>query len=108
MRPHPTHMMSPKEGTWYGRSSEEQGSCCNAEASFGKRSLYLARRARFLQELGRRGKVIVVSISTDDNTADIMTKKLSNKLFKRHRHALLGLGRRRPTVGALTRSVRFR
>ena len=76
------------------------------EGSF-KRSLYLARRVKFLQHLGRRGVVKVRKIGTDDNVADILTKILTVKKFKSLRHKMLNV-HLRPAVASLSRSARFR
>jgi hypothetical protein len=36
------------------------------------------------------GQIMILPISTDDQTADILTKPLSRELFERHRKVLLG------------------
>ena len=77
-----------------------------SQASF-KRSLYLARRVRYLQDLARRGKLKLVKVGTDDNVSDILTKILTKKQFVKHRHCLLGLARR-PLLSAITRERKVR
>jgi hypothetical protein len=38
----------------------------------------------------RKGHIMILPISTDDQTADILMKPLSRELFERHRKVLLG------------------
>ena len=75
------------------------------QASF-KRSLYLARRARFVQEhCGSAGTLRIVKVDGEENVADILTKVLLRKVFLRHRHNLMNL-RGKPSVSAVTRALR--
>ena len=76
------------------------------EGSF-KRSLYLARRVRFLQQLGRRGVIKVRKIGTDDNIADLLTKVLAIKRFKVLRHRMLNV-HLRPSIAAMSQGSRVR
>ena len=72
-----------------------------ARGLFFKRSLYLARRARFLQELAMRGVIEVCKVDTSDNKADRLTKVLTVARFKALRHKMLGLGGK-PSVAAVS------
>ena len=59
----------------------------NAAGSF-KRSLYMARRVRFVQEATDSRQARVYKVRAEDNEADILTKILTPRLFKRFRHAI--------------------
>lgn len=78
-----------------------------ASGSAFKRSLYMARRARFLQEMQRRRRSRVAKVASEDNVADVLTKVFSTKSFKRARHKLLNL-RHRPQVTAVRKGFRVR
>ena len=78
------------------------------ESSF-KRSLYLARRARFLQDVARRKVASVVKVDGEGNVADILTKILLKSRFLMLRHKLLGLGSKpKQSVSAVRMSGRIR
>ena len=56
-----------------------------------KEGLYIKRRKVFIQEAVERGEVEVVQIPSTDNKADILTKILPAKLYRRLRDALLNV-----------------
>ena len=68
------------------RDNKATVAIAGSDASF-KKSLYLAQRAVFLQELKRSGKCVVAKIGTDENVSDILTKLLDAKRFARLRHS---------------------
>ena len=78
-----------------------------SRASF-RRSLYLARRATFLQTLGRDERVGVEKVDGEHNRADILTKMVSVKAFARLRHYILNV-RQRMQVAAhsAVRALRY-
>ena len=51
----------------------------------------MQKRIKFMQDAERWGETIVTKIRTDDNRADILTKKLSTKLYKRMRDKILNV-----------------
>ena len=104
---HPGHEMAVLETFGEGAHlSAAVVAIASSQSSF-KRSLYLARRAVFLQQLTRRGKMKVIKVDTENNVADVLTKVLSVKVFARHRHRLLNLSAK-PMVSAIrARRVRF-
>jgi transposase InsO family protein len=54
-----------------------------------KRSKHIDIRYHFLRDLHQRGCIKPTKIHTDDNNADIFTKPLDDKVFNRHRPALI-------------------
>ena len=56
-----------------------------------KEGLYLKRRKKFIQEAVERGEADVVQIPSEDNKADILTKVLSTKVYRRLRDILLNV-----------------
>ena len=53
-----------------------------------KRSLYMHRRADFIQKAQSRRAIRVVKIASEENRADILTKQLSPRAYARLRHKL--------------------
>ena len=74
-----------------------------------KTSLYLARRATFMQWLGRDGKVRCKKIDGENNRADVLTKVLTTKVFEKLRHFILNVQQRAQlAVCSAVRVCRFR
>ena len=57
----------------------------------GANSRHVERKVFKMRELKHAGKVKVVQIPTEDNSADIFTKVLPNQTFARHRAAIYNL-----------------
>ena len=53
--------------------------------------MYLRRRSSFVQEAHERKEIKVVQVSSDENKADILTKVLPVKQFKKLRNVLMNL-----------------
>ena len=77
-----------------------------AAASF-KRSLYMHRRADFIQKSSQRKAIKVIKIDSDENRADVLTKALSARPFTKHRDKLQNV-RHNVRVSSHTRGVRVR
>jgi hypothetical protein len=58
-----------------------------------KRSLYMKRRVKFIQEAQRLGEVVVVYVQSAFNRADILTKPVSQKIDDALRDAILDVRR---------------
>ena len=58
-----------------------------------KRSLYMKRRVKFVQEAQKLGEVLVVYVQSAANRADILTKPVSAKIFDALRDAILNVRR---------------
>jgi hypothetical protein len=58
-----------------------------------KRSLYMKRRVKFVQEAQKLGEVLVVYVQSAANRADILTKPVSAKIFDALRDAVLNVRR---------------
>jgi hypothetical protein len=54
-----------------------------------KKTKHIDIRYHFLRDLNDRGLIKPTKVHTDDNTADIFTKPLDEKVFLRHRVALI-------------------
>ena len=79
--------MSPECNT-----SHEHGSVKIAASQLSdKEGLYIKRRKVFIQEAVERGEIEVVQIPTADNRADILTKILPVRQYRRLRDALLNV-----------------
>ena len=51
----------------------------------------MQKRIKFIQDAERWGETLVSKIRTDDNRADILTKMLSTKLYKKMRDTILNV-----------------
>mgnify|MGYP004059087955 CR=1 FL=1 len=60
-------------------------------AASERQGLYLRRRSSFVQEAHERKEIKVVQVSSDENKADILTKVLPVKQFKKLRNVLMNL-----------------
>ena len=67
----------------------------NDEAST-RRSAWIGRRIKVLQEAVNMGEIHCVKISERDNVADMMTKYLTFSVWSRHTHVLLNLPGKAP------------
>ena len=65
----------------------------SANVKSDKRSLYMKRRKSFVQEAQLAGETELTGISSANNRADILTKALDPKLFKRMRGWLMAVER---------------
>ena len=61
------------------------------EGKSDKRSLYMRRRTRFVQDAEQLGAVAVTKIRSALNRADLLTKKLNAKTFKSLRDMMLNV-----------------
>ena len=73
-----------------------------------KRSLYMARRIRFVQDAVDRRAARIYAVKGEHNRADILTKLLSTRLFKQFRHMVLNVRDVAPQVAALARGCIWR
>ena len=62
-----------------------------ASAGSDKRSPYLKRRVKFIEEAQAKGATRVAHIPTEYNLADILTKSLPAKLYKKFRDAIMNV-----------------
>ena len=60
----------------------------------------MARRIRFVQDATRRKEAVPYHVPSELNRADILTKVLSTRLFKRMRHLILNIRSSAPHVAA--------
>ena len=58
-----------------------------------KRSLYMKRCVKFIQECQRIGEVVVIYVQSVANRADILTKLVSTKVFETRRDVILNVRR---------------
>ena len=58
-----------------------------------KRSPYMKRRVRFIQEAQRLGEVVVTYVQLAANRADILTKSVTQKIYDALRDAILNVRR---------------
>ena len=71
---------------------DNSGSVKTAASKLSDREgLYIKRRKSFIQEAVASGEIEVVQIPSEDNKADILTKVLGTKLYKRLRDVLLNV-----------------
>ena len=71
---------------------DNSGSVKTAASKLSDREgLYIKRRKSFIQEAVASGEIEVVQIPSEDNKADILTKVLGTKLYKRLRYVLLNV-----------------
>ena len=71
---------------------DSSGSVFKATAGkTNKKGMYMQKRIKFMQDAERWGETLVTKIRTDDNRADILTKMLSTKLYKKMRDKILNV-----------------
>jgi hypothetical protein len=71
---------------------DSSGSVFKATAGkTNKKKMYMQKRIKFMQDAERWGETIITKIRTDDNRADILTKMLSTKLYKKMRDNILNV-----------------
>ena len=68
-----------------------------------KKGMYMRKRVKFLQEAERWGVAAITKIRTDDNRADILTKMLSTKLYKKMRDKILNVKAAALNIHAIVR-----
>jgi hypothetical protein len=68
-----------------------------------KKRMYMRKRVKFLQEAERWGEAAITKIRTDDNRADILTKMLSTKLYKKMRDTILNVKAAALNIHAIVR-----
>jgi hypothetical protein len=73
----------------------------SASDASDKRSLYMKRRVKFIQEAQRDEEVFVEHVPSELNKADILTKPLSTRPFSRIRDMILNIRRSAVNVHAI-------
>ena len=79
----PTEIMNENSGTVAKAASDASD----------KRSPYMKRRVRFIQEAQRLGEVVVTYVQSAANHADILTKPVTQKIYDALRDAILNVRR---------------
>ena len=82
----------------YPQEMASPAKCDNAGGVFkatagksDKRSMYMRRRVKFVQEAEKLGLTITIKVRTEDNRADILTKMLSSKTYARMRDKIMNV-----------------
>ena len=82
----------------YPQERASPAKCDNAGGVFkatagksDKRSMYMRRRVKFVQEAEKLGLTITIKVRTEDNRADILTKMLSSKTYASMRDKIMNV-----------------